>query len=65
MRGMSSPGSHASPRQQAVVIPDPEAVASLVLMGFDEAEVKRVLQITNNDVSRASNILIDQRTYLS
>lgn len=37
----------------------PADVQQLVSMGFDEADVRAALQQADNDVNRATNILLD------
>ena len=40
------------------VVADPAAVAQLIGMGFDQAQVEQALQQTNNNVERAADRLL-------
>ena len=47
-----------APVAVAVPVPPPEAIAQLTSMGFEEQRVKEALQLSNNNVERAANILL-------
>jgi len=49
--------------QQPLITPNPEHVESLIFLGFSEAEARRALIRTNNDVTLASNYLLDERRH--
>jgi hypothetical protein len=38
--------------------PPPEAIAQLTSMGFDEQRVKEALQVSDNNVETAANLLL-------
>lgn len=42
----------------AVPAPPPEAIAQLTSMGFEEQRVKEALQVSDNNVERAANLLL-------
>jgi hypothetical protein len=47
-----------TPLAVAVPVPTPEAIAQLTSMGFEEQRVKEALQVSDNNVERAANILL-------
>ena len=47
-----------TPVAVAVPVPSPEAIAQLTSMGFEEQRVKEALQVSDNNVERAANILL-------
>ena len=48
----------AAAAQPQVPNPSPEAIATLTGMGFDENSVREALQVTNNNVERAADMLL-------
>lgn len=52
---------HASTAARAPTLPSQEAIDTLTALGFDEEAARRVLHSTNNDLARASNLLLDQQ----
>ncbi|GKY90969.1 hypothetical protein MPSEU_000069700 [Mayamaea pseudoterrestris] len=49
-----------APPRPVVVEADPAAIEQLVMMGFDQDQVVRTLQATNNNVERAADQLLSQ-----
>lgn len=55
-------GSVSTPTSmRQMVSADSDAVSALVSLGFEEAAARRALIRSNNDLSAASNLLLDQR----
>ena len=55
-RGSNSSSSRTTP--SATPSPPPEAIAQLISMGFEEQRVKEALQVSDNNIERAANLLL-------
>jgi len=51
-------GPAQPPAAAAAMPPPPEAIAQLISMGFDEQRVKEALQVSDNNVETAANLLL-------